>query len=139
MRDKAKAQGKEVPPSAPAVSREELLRRRKSRLNRIINDVHAALEYAADTGKVSNRDAWIRLQKYRGVDQARIQWLTVEQARRLTNACEPDFRRLIEVALLTGARYGELRRMLVRDFDARSENRPRRRVEVQQTPSTSAH
>jgi len=103
MRDKAKAQGKEVPPSA-----------------RIINDVHAALEYAADTGKVSNRDAWGRLQKYRGVDQARIQWLTVEQARRLTNACEPDFRRLIEVALLTGARYGELRRMLVRDFDARS-------------------
>jgi len=120
MRDKAKARGKAVPPSAPAVSKEELLRRRKSRLNRIINDVHAALEYAADTGKVSNRDAWSRLQKYRGVDQARIQWLTVEQARRLANACEPDFRRLIEVALLTGARYGELRRMLARDFDARS-------------------
>jgi integrase len=33
---------------------------------------------------------------------------------------EPDFRRLIEVALLTGARYGELRRMLVRDFDSQS-------------------
>jgi integrase len=120
MRDTAKARGKEMPPSAPAASKEELLRRRKSRLNRIINDVHAALAYAADTGKVSTRDAWSRLQKYRGVDQARIQWLTVEQARRLTNACEPDFRRLIEVALLTGARYGELRRMLVRDFDARS-------------------
>ena len=120
MRDKAQARGKEVPPLAPAASKEELLRRRKSRLNRIINDVHAALEYAADTGKVSNRDAWSRLQKYRGVDQARIQWLTVEQARRLANACEPDFRRLIEVALLTGARYGELCRMLARDFDARS-------------------
>ena len=120
MRDKAKARGKDVPRSAPAVSKEELLRRRKSRLNRIINDVHAALEYSADTGKVSNRDAWSRLQKYRGVDQARIQWLTVEQARRLADACEPDFRRLIEVALLTGARYGELCRMLARDFDSHS-------------------
>lgn len=41
MRDKAKAQGKDEPPSAPAVSKEESLRRRKSRLNRIISDVHA--------------------------------------------------------------------------------------------------
>jgi integrase len=120
LRERAKSQGKRVPPPSPTVSPEELLRRRKSRLNRVINDVHAALEYAADTGKVTNREAWGRLQKYRGVDQARIQWLTVDEARRLTNACEPDFRRLIEVALLTGARYGELRRMLVRDFDSRS-------------------
>ncbi len=120
MREKAQKRGKEIPPPSPAVSPEELHRRRKSRLNRVINDVHAALEYAAGTGKVTNREAWGRLQKYRGVDQARIQWLTVDQARRLTNACEPDFRRLIEVALLTGARYGELRRMLVRDFDSRS-------------------
>jgi integrase len=120
MREKAQKRGKEIPPPSPAVSPEELLRRRKSRLNRVINDVHAALEYTADTGKVTNRDAWGRLKKYRGVDQARVQWLTVDEARRLTNACEPDFRRLIEVALLTGARYGELRRMLARDFDSRS-------------------
>ena len=38
------------------------------------------LSNTPDTGKVSNRDARSRLQMYRGVDPARIQWLTVEQA-----------------------------------------------------------
>jgi integrase len=36
------------------------------------------------------------------------------------NACPPDLRNLVQLALLTGARYGELCRLEVRDYQAAS-------------------
>jgi integrase len=41
----------------------------------------------------------------------------VNEARRLINACDPDFRPLVEAALATGCRYGELVRLQVEDFN----------------------
>jgi len=41
------------------------------------------------------------------VAAARVRYLTVAEAKRLLNACNPDFRRLVQAALATGARYGE--------------------------------
>jgi integrase len=98
----------------------ERTRRRKSSLNRIINYLKAALNRAFDDGHVSNRDAWSRLQKFRGADSARVACLTADEARRLINACERDFRNLVEAALLTGCRYGELANLRAADFDSRS-------------------
>jgi integrase len=43
--------------------------------------------------------------------------LTIEECRRLINASPPEFRRLVQAALTTGARYGELCRLQARDFD----------------------
>jgi integrase len=41
------------------------------------------------------------------------------EAVRLVNSCSVEFRPLLRAALLTGARYGELVRMTVKDFDAK--------------------
>ncbi len=99
---------------------EERKRRRRSRLNRIINDVLAALNHAHQRGRLASRDAWSRVRKYRGADSARVVHLTTDSARLLIAACEPDFRALVRAALLTGCRYGELTRLRVRDYDSAS-------------------
>jgi integrase len=95
-------------------------RRRKATINKVVTYLKAALDRAYQQGHIERRDAWARLQRYQGTESARLVRLTAEQARRLTNAAAPDFRRLLELALLTGARYGELVRLRARDFDERS-------------------
>jgi integrase len=45
-----------------------------------------------------------------------IRYLSTDEAKRLCNTCQPDLRRLVRGALLTGARYGELIRMRTRDY-----------------------
>jgi integrase len=54
---------------------------------------------------------------FREADAARLRYLSDDEARRLTNACPPDFRALATAALLTGCRYGELTAMAVDDFN----------------------
>jgi integrase len=46
-----------------------------------------------------------------------VRYLTVAEAKRLINACEPSFRMLVEAGLQTGARYSELAALLVHDFN----------------------
>jgi integrase len=55
------------------------------------------------------------------VDSARLRWLSVDESKRLLNACAPDFRKLVQAGLLTGCREGELLAVRARDFDAESE------------------
>jgi integrase len=56
---------------------------------------------------------------FKGVSSARVRFLSVDQCRRLLNACEPaEFRALVEAALQTGCRFGELCRLRCADFDA---------------------
>jgi integrase len=52
-----------------------------------------------------------------GVHSARIRYLAIAEARRLVNACDPDFRPLVQAALVTGARYSELTRLTASDFN----------------------
>jgi len=97
----------------------EALRRRRSSANRVLTILKAALNHAYDEGKVTSNDAWgRRVKPFRSVDAARIRFLTVEEAGRLIDGSEPDFRTLVEAALQTGARYGELIRLQVEDFNA---------------------
>ena len=98
----------------PAAERE---RRRRATINKVITYLKAAFDRAYEHRHVETRAAWARLHKFKGADSARIGRLSTEQARRLTNAAAPDFRRLLELALLTGARYGELITFRTRDFD----------------------
>jgi hypothetical protein len=54
---------------------------------------------------VTRDSAWRKVKPFKGVDAARLRYLTGAQARRLVNAADPDFR---QAALQTGCRYGEL-------------------------------
>jgi integrase len=99
----------------------EATRKRKASANRVLTMLKAILNLAFDQKQINNRDAWgRRLKPFAEVDAHDQRYLTLAEVQRLFNACEPEFRPLVEGALQTGARYGELGRMLVADFNADS-------------------
>ena len=83
--------------------------------------LRAALTRAWLEGKIASNDAWIRVRPFPGVERPRSRFLNHDEARRLLNACGGDLRQLVQMALLTGARYSELCALDVRDFQAASE------------------
>lgn len=99
----------------------EARRKAQLRANNYLSILRAALNRAWRTGTIEqSRDVWMRVAKFRGVDRPRSNYLTEDQALLLANACGPGLRELVQVALLTGARYSELCALDCRDFDARS-------------------
>ncbi len=97
---------------------EEAIRRRKDTANRNLIIVKAALNHCLAEGKVACTNfAWKWVKPFRGVANARTRFLSDEEARNLVNHCPPDFGLLVRGALYSGARYSELTRMQVRDFD----------------------
>jgi integrase len=95
------------------------VRRRYVSANRVLTMLKAGLNHAYDEGHVANRDAWgRRLASFKQVDVARVRYLTIAEAERMLNACDPDFRLLVRGGLETGCRYGELIRLEVCDFNA---------------------
>lgn len=102
----------------PAPVTEEDKRRRMASANRVLTMLKAMLNHAFDEGHVSNQAAWGRkLKPFRDVDVARVRYLSIAEAKRLLNACEPDFRALLRGALESGCRYSELARLEVHDFN----------------------
>lgn len=95
-------------------------RKRKSSANRILTILKAALNRAYHEGKISSDDAWRRVKPFKNVDHAKVQYLTPEECKRLVNACDAEFRKLVQAALLTGCRYGEVTNMKVEDFNEES-------------------
>ena len=95
----------------------EAVRRRRSSANRTLTILKAALNHAWREGKTPSDDAWRRVRPFPEADAARVRYLNTDEARRLLNACDEDFRKIVEAALLTGARYGELAAMTVSDFN----------------------
>ncbi len=97
----------------------ERRRQRRSTVNRITTTLKAALNHAARLypGECSSDAAWrTGLRAFRRVGAARQRWLSREEVVRLLRACHGDFRRLVQAALYTGCRYGELCRAIVSDF-----------------------
>jgi integrase len=101
----------------PPDADDETIRRRKSTANRTFTILRAALNHAFKEGDVNSDKEWRRVKPFADVDAARKDILTVAQAKRLINASEPGFRKLVQAALSTGARYGELTRVKVKDFN----------------------
>jgi integrase len=99
-------------------SDKEAVRKRRASANRILTILKAALNHAFRDGKVASDAAWRKLRPFRDVERARVRFLTVDEALRLIAACDGQFRPLAQAALTTGARYGELRALLVEDFNA---------------------
>lgn len=93
-------------------------RKRQSTANRALSVLKAALNMAYREGKVGSDDAWRRVKPFKGVDRPKVRYLEADEAVRLLNASEPDFRRIVRGALLTGCRYGELCGLRVGDFKA---------------------
>ncbi len=110
-----KAKGRDTDPSDS-----EAIRRRRSSANRTLTILKAALNHAWREGRTPSDDAWRRVRPFPEADSARVRYLTTDEARRLLNACDEDFRNIAEAALLTGARYGDLSAMLVSDFNPHS-------------------
>jgi integrase len=107
------------PQYRPEPATDEEIRQRRASANRVLTMLKAALNHAYDEGHVANRDAWgRRLAPFEKVEVARVRYLTVAEAERLMNACNPEFRALVRGGLETGCRYGELIRLEVCDFNS---------------------
>jgi integrase len=87
-------------------------RRRKASANRILGVFRAALNYA-HSQEVIEFKVWEGVKPHKRVDVAKLHFLSVEDAKLLIQACPDDFRSLVEGALYTGCRYGELTAMNV--------------------------
>jgi integrase len=118
LRQKADATAPRYRMATEEDDKAENKRRRKSTANRVLTILKAALNHAFEEGKVkSNREWGKRLKPFKKVDAARQRFLTFAEAKRLVNASEPDLRNLVMAGLSTGARFGELARLKVSDFD----------------------
>lgn len=95
----------------------EEARRSKDTANRILNMAKAALNLAFRHGMAASDTAWRRVGAFRDVGRERKLFLTDKQITALLGTSSGALRNLIEAAILTGARYGELAGARVRDFD----------------------
>jgi len=104
----------------PHIQTEEDLRKRRATANRIMRRLRAALNLALEEGRVyANPMAW-KVLPYENVEVARAIFLSEKDQRTFVNACaqEKDFQLVVRAGLYTGARYGELGRLNVADFNS---------------------
>jgi len=95
-------------------------RARKATANRILTTLKAALNHAWREGHIESNETWRKVTPFRNVDIPKIHYLDEAECKRLINACSADFRLLVQGALYTGCRYGELTHLKCSDFDSRS-------------------
>ncbi len=112
-----KQRHREAPASTTEEGLEEDRRARRSTANRIWTTLRAALNLAFENKKVSADIEWRKVKPFKGVEKARVRYLEVADAQRLANATEAEFRPMVQAALLTGGRYGQLARLTVADFN----------------------
>ena len=101
----------------PADDDPEARRQRKATANRVLTILKAALNKAFADGKAVSDNAWRKVKPFRDVEAARVRYLSDDECRRLVNACNLAFRPMVQAALFTGCRYGELTAMRCNDFN----------------------
>lgn len=96
----------------------EEMRARRASVNRVLAVIKAMLNWGADAERelIKCDPYWKNVKPFKGVNEARIRFVSADEAQRLANACPPDFRALVQAALYIGARYGELTKAKVEDF-----------------------
>jgi integrase len=82
-----------------------------------MNVLKAALNHAFREGKTESDDAWRRVRPFREADAPKVRYLDTAEVQRLVNGTDPAFRPLVQAALLTGCRYGEITAFRAGDFD----------------------
>ena len=100
-----------------AVDDPDAVRRRRATANRILTILKAGLNYAWKEGRAVSDTAWRKVRPFRNVDAPVVRYLTEAECIRLVNTCPDDFRQLVNGALLTGCRYGELCALIKNDFN----------------------
>ena len=95
----------------------EVKRKSQDTANRVMGMLKAALNLAYRDGLVSSDKVWRRVERFKSVVKARTLFLSDKQVRELLDATTGDFHDLVELAVHTGARYGELTTATVSDFD----------------------
>jgi integrase len=98
-------------------------RRSQDSANRILTVLKAALNlaYADESNDITSDAAWRRVKAFRDVAGSREDHFDAVQIRQLiakAATLDKAFANLLEAGYLTGARYGELAALEVRDFDA---------------------
>jgi integrase len=96
----------------------EVTRKSKDSANRTMTMLKAALNLAYKNGLVATDSAWRRVDRFPAAGKARDLFLTDAQVGELVGATRGGFRDLVEVAIHTGARYGELASATCAAFDA---------------------
>lgn len=94
------------------------MKARRATANRILTTLKVALNHAYHERKGVSNEAWDKVKPFGEVDVAVVRYFELDERVRLINACEPPMRALIQGALATGCRYGELTRMKTNDFSS---------------------
>lgn len=96
----------------------DAVRRRRATANRTLTVLKAALNFAWKQGRVPTDAGWRRVSPFKNVDAPVIRYLTEAESLRLINACPSDLRKIVQGALFTGCRYGELGSLTARDYNS---------------------
>ncbi|UCI08698.1 tyrosine-type recombinase/integrase [Mesorhizobium sp. B1-1-8] len=96
----------------------EAIRRRRDTANRTLTTLKAALNWAFNNRLLTDDAAWRLVKPYRGTTSARVRFLSPAEQKTLVAASNGAIRDLVSAALVTGARFGELARLRVSDYDA---------------------
>lgn len=102
-----------------AIDDPERLRRSKDTANRVLNYLKAAFNRAArdPACDITDDRAWRLLRPFPKVGSSRQLFLSEKQILTLLEKSSGSFKVLLTAAFLTGARYGELCALKVKDFD----------------------
>lgn len=94
------------------------IRARRSTANRILSIVKAGLNFAWENDQLPADlpTYWMKVAPFALGDDPAPRMLERAEIARLLNSAEPDLRDLLTGALMTGARYGDLRRLQARDY-----------------------
>lgn len=95
----------------------ETKRKQKDSANRTWSLMRAALNIAFYDELIDSDSAWKKVKSFPGVGDQRKLFLTDKQVTRLLDKTEGTFYTLCKAAVLTGARYGELRKAKAKDLD----------------------
>jgi len=105
-------------PEPPKVLTQDETRARRDTANRVLTILKACLNYALDSSKrVHGSAPWRIVKPFRDTTASRVRVLTPDEQAKLISACDDEFRPLVMAGLYTGARYGELSRVEVKDFN----------------------
>ena len=101
----------------------EAVRKRRSSTKKTWSLLRAALNLAYEDEKVTSPEAWRRFKLprvFKNVDAAKIKPLDVATVKLIIRRCDKEFRPVLEGAITTAGRYGELTAMRVSDYHPRS-------------------
>jgi len=98
---------------------EEIIRKSKDSANRVMNMFKAAMNLAYRNDYVNSDAAWKKVPSFRGVGRSRKVFFTDEQVTSLLMVTDGQFQNLLQIAVNTGARYGEVRSLKVSDLDVK--------------------